>query len=547
MSRETHAASAAAAAWASSRPQRTHAPLRTPRVARTPPQSRSWRHWQVRPSGAMAVMGERSLAFSCTLSFSRRGRFAAEPAGRSSLLLLLVSTGAMAAARRVSCTSWMAGRAKAPVLPLPVSAACSHTHLTHAARQLRRGGAAQACGESGIAARRRPTTMTSPPPSSRGMVSSWTADGSLHHLPATIRMKGRRPASCGHAREPCLHAALAAPPGTHAHAMSCVALTSSGNSPRSSNPPLMLMQCAREVMATRRKPRANRSRETTTHRADKTSRSTRLANDLIDAPSVPHAHDCGQGLAWGGLGSDAQHRPRCAWASRSSHALRRASRNCGVAHERDGRHGSQASRRAHGGVQRLGHCAGLGRQAGEVDEVAPGRGGDVPHAGGHAATDDAVAEGGQKLSHRTPCGGSASPQRITQHCFASLRWCHRTPQAKTFPLRVMASIVAYLLPHGYPDTVAPSYTAYAAWTGFGMLFSSISGGEATRDDDAAPTRVRRSAGACWCRAVLLRAAAAPQHCHTGCVHASASVALPVQCCPCNRCYTQWGWGRVPCR
>lgn len=61
----------------------------------------------------------------------------------------------------VSCTTWSIGKAKAPVLPLPVSAA----------------------------------TMTSPPPRIRGMDSDWTGVGSLHknsfHPKGTWQMASR--------------------------------------------------------------------------------------------------------------------------------------------------------------------------------------------------------------------------------------------------------------------------------------------------------------------------------------------------------------------
>ena len=53
--------------------------------------------------------------------------------------------------------------------------------------------------------------------------------------------------------------------------------------------------------------------------------------------------------------------------------------------------------------------------------------------------------------------------------------CLSWHSARTAPVRAFTAVTAYLLPFGYPVTVAPSYTAYASWAFFGMLFSSISG------------------------------------------------------------------------
>jgi hypothetical protein len=39
------------------------------------------------------------------------------------------------------------------------------------------------------------------------------------------------------------------------------------------------------------------------------------------------------------------------------------------------------------------------------------------------------------------------------------------------------ALIAYLLPAGYPNTVAPSYASYATWSSAAMVFSSAGGGE----------------------------------------------------------------------
>lgn len=41
----------------------------------------------------------------------------------------------------------------------------------------------------------------------------------------------------------------------------------------------------------------------------------------------------------------------------------------------------------------------------------------------------------------------------------------------------MNATLSYLLPHGYPHTVAPSYASYARWTFLASVFSSTNGGE----------------------------------------------------------------------
>lgn len=48
-------------------------------------------------------------------------------------------------------------------------------------------------------------------------------------------------------------------------------------------------------------------------------------------------------------------------------------------------------------------------------------------------------------------------------------------RARKGPARVFAAVTAYLLPYGFPRTVAPSYASYATWTFAGMLFSSAGG------------------------------------------------------------------------
>lgn len=48
-------------------------------------------------------------------------------------------------------------------------------------------------------------------------------------------------------------------------------------------------------------------------------------------------------------------------------------------------------------------------------------------------------------------------------------------RARKGPARVLAAVTAYLLPYGFPRTVAPSYASYASWTFAGMLFSSAGG------------------------------------------------------------------------
>jgi hypothetical protein len=44
-----------------------------------------------------------------------------------------------------------------------------------------------------------------------------------------------------------------------------------------------------------------------------------------------------------------------------------------------------------------------------------------------------------------------------------------------YPRLLFRAMVASLLPHGYPSTVAPSYAPYASWTAAGLTFSSIAG------------------------------------------------------------------------
>ncbi len=38
------------------------------------------------------------------------------------------------------------------------------------------------------------------------------------------------------------------------------------------------------------------------------------------------------------------------------------------------------------------------------------------------------------------------------------------------------NLLAYVLPAGYPSTVAPSYTSYAAWSAAATVFASAGGG-----------------------------------------------------------------------
>lgn len=82
----------------------------------------------------------------------------------------------VAAARRVSWMICSSGRAKAPVLPLPVSAAWRRGPGAHELRT--RGRIAAAIALKHAAAERgrwKRTTITSPPPRTTGMASPWTS------------------------------------------------------------------------------------------------------------------------------------------------------------------------------------------------------------------------------------------------------------------------------------------------------------------------------------------------------------------------------------
>ncbi|RYG41698.1 hypothetical protein EON68_02790 [archaeon] len=108
-------------------------------------------------------------------------------------------------------------------------------------------------------------------------------------------------------------------------------------------------------------------------------------------------------------------------------------------------------------------------------------------------------------------------------------------QIKSAPGRAFSSTVAYLLPHGYPNTVAPSYAHYASWTSLGMMFSSVTSGTHART----LCTFLYTHTVCCPHAGLHRARVRTRQCTT---RARASA---LQCCPPKPCCMPWVWAPAP--